>query len=62
MELLTLRVDGGILCLVVKLMQRKVKWPRLRLTMSIFFMHSFNEYLMQGHCLLDAAGIKRNTK
>ena len=26
------------------------------------FIHSFNEYLMQGHYLLDAAGIKRNTK
>lgn len=61
MELLTLRFDEEILYSVVKLIQRKVKWPWITLTLSIFFIHSFNEYLMRGHYLLDARGIKRNT-
>lgn len=31
-------------------------------TNNEYILHSFNEYLMQGHCLLDAEGIKENAK
>lgn len=44
--LLTLRDDKEIYCIVFKLMFMKVKWPKLKLTMSPFFIHSFNEYLI----------------
>lgn len=43
---LILRDDKEIYCIVFKLMFMKVKWFKLKLIMSLFFIYLFNEYLI----------------